>query len=68
MDGKPTRLFHPRLQDWTEHFQIGADASISGITAEGRTTVAVLGMNGELRVEQRYGEQLLGNYPCQKNT
>ena len=66
LDGAPTKLFHPRLQDWTEHFRIGADASILGITPEGRTTVAVLGMNSEMRVEQRYKEMLLGSYPCQK--
>ena len=68
MDGTPTKLFHPRLQNWKDHFRIGIDASVLGLTAEGRTTVEVLGINSELRVEQRYDEMLLGNYPCQKNS
>ncbi len=65
LDGKPTTLFHPRLQVWNEHFQIEDDASVMGITPEGRTTVSVLGINSEIRRRQRYKEMLLGNYPCQ---
>ena len=62
-----TRLFNPRQQNWDEHFQINSDASLSGLTPEGRATVIVLRLNEEERVEQRYGERLLGNYPCQSN-
>ena len=63
-----TRLFNPRQQIWREHFQINSDASLSGLTPEGRATVVVLRMNEAPRVEQRYGERLLGNYPCQNNS
>ena len=60
-----TKLFNPRQQNWREHFEIKSDASLAGLTPEGRATVAVLRMNEAPRVEQRYGEVLLGNYPCQ---
>lgn len=62
-----TKLFNPRKQNWDEHFQINADASLAGMTPEGRATVLVLRMNEAPRIEQRYGEGLLGNYPCQSN-
>ena len=60
-----TKLFNPRQQNWREHFEIKPDASLAGLTPEGRATVAVLRMNEAPRVEQRYGEAQLGNYPCQ---
>ncbi len=63
-----TRLFNPRWQKWAEHFQINADGSLSGLTPEGRATVVVLRMNEAQRVEQRFDERLLGNYPCQNNS
>jgi len=68
LTSEATKLFNPRQQKWDEHFQINSDASLSGITAEGRATVLVLRMNEEERVEQRHGETLLGNYPCQTNS
>ena len=61
---KPSRLFHPRMQNWDNHFQINPDASILGLTAEGRTTASVLRLNDPPRIEQRFKEYLLGNYPC----
>lgn len=68
LTGEATRLFNPRNQNWSEHFQINPDASLSGISPEGRATVLVLRLNEAPRVEQRFGERLLGNYPCQKNS
>ncbi len=47
-----TRLYNPRTDDWTEHFAwIGP--YVAGITAIGRTTVEVLQMNVQDRVEHR---------------
>ncbi len=60
-----TRLFNPRQQNWQDHFFINPDASLSGNTPEGRATALVLRMNESLRIEQRFDERLLGNYPCQ---
>ena len=62
-----TRLFNPRRQNWDEHFQVNSDASLTGLSPEGRATVLVLRMNEAPRIEQRFGERLLGDYPCQKN-
>lgn len=62
--GAPTRLYHPRQQAWADHFKLNPDATISGRTPEGRTTVAVLRFNDEERVNQRAGEMTVGDYPC----
>lgn len=49
-----TSLFNPRLQSWTEHFTWSEDGTqIIGLTAIGRTTVAALSLNSELRVRAR---------------
>ncbi len=66
--GKPSKLFHPRLQIWDDHFRINRDASVYGLTSEGRTAAIVMRMNDEERILQRYKEFLLGNYPCQNNS
>ncbi len=44
LTGKVVRLFHPREDDWREHFEwVGAE--VVGRTAVGRVTVAVLAIN-----------------------
>jgi len=49
-----TSVFNPRLQSWTEHFTWSEDGTqIIGLTAIGRTTVAALSLNSELRVRAR---------------
>ncbi len=47
-----TPLFHPRLHRWNDHFE-WKGVFIMGITPEGRTTVDVLDMNSDDRVELR---------------
>ena len=42
--GELTRLFHPRSDNWPDHFRI-AGPSIEGQTAIGRTTVTLLQFN-----------------------
>jgi 5-methylcytosine-specific restriction endonuclease McrA len=49
---KITRLYHPRLDDWEDHF-IKRDGEIAGRTAVGRTTVNVLRMNEDGRAQLR---------------
>lgn len=49
---KLTRLFHPRLDDWAEHFA-NRDGEIIGLTAVGRTTVHLLRMNEDGRLQLR---------------
>ena len=60
--GELKRLFHPRTDVWADHFRIVAPA-IEGLTAIGRTTVALLQFNhadslalrGELIAEGIFG-------------
>lgn len=51
-NGKITRLFHPRLDDWSDHFR-NRDGEIAGVTPIGRTTVNLLRMNQDGRLQLR---------------
>ncbi|MCA9139908.1 MAG: HNH endonuclease [Planctomycetales bacterium] len=53
--GEVTRLFHPRKDSWSDHFQ-WAGGSLIGKTPQGRATIAVLRVNLPRRVAFR--EQL----------
>ena len=46
------RLFHPRLDRWSDHFGLEG-VRISGLTAIGRATVHVLDLNDARRLELR---------------
>jgi HNH endonuclease len=50
--GDLTELFNPRCQSWSDHFE-RRGVLILGRTAVGRTTVAVLELNSEERLELR---------------
>ncbi len=63
--GEMTRLFHPRSDDWAEHFVEFASGEIFGISAIGRVTVDVLEMNVASRVELRYAIASLRQEPNQ---
>jgi len=52
--GKLTRLYHPRLDDWSDHFA-NRDGEITGRSAVGRTTVSLLRMNEDGRLQLREG-------------
>jgi hypothetical protein len=60
----PTFLFHPRQQQWNEHFELQVNFSLSGLTPAGRATVVVLRMNDAPRLKYRRFAQLMGEYPC----
>lgn len=47
-----TQLFHPRQQEWDEHFRWDG-IHIVGISAVGRTTIRVLCMNNDEQLELR---------------
>jgi hypothetical protein len=49
---KLTRLFDPRLDDWSEHFT-SRHGEIGGLTAIGRTTMNLLRMNEDSRLQLR---------------
>jgi hypothetical protein len=59
---KLERLFHPRKDEWAEHFRLEG-AMIVGTTAIGRTTAWLLEMNGDDRVELRATLIELGEWP-----
>jgi hypothetical protein len=50
--GDLTRLFHPRSDPWHDHFSWDGPV-LEGLTAIGRTTIDVLGINLPERVEHR---------------
>ena len=52
LTGALTELFHPRRQAWSEHFA-WRGIVIVGLTAVGRTTVFVLELNSDDRLELR---------------
>ncbi|MBV8525690.1 MAG: HNH endonuclease [Acetobacteraceae bacterium] len=60
--GKPVRLFHPRLDEWCDHFCI-AGAIIEPLTLEGEVTVRLLRLNEAQRVVERALLQTAGLYP-----
>ncbi len=48
------RLFHPRLDNWSEHFTIKVEAGeIHGLTEVGRATLSRLRMNSAAQVAAR---------------
>jgi 5-methylcytosine-specific restriction endonuclease McrA len=55
-------LFHPRRDRWDEHFAL-REALIVGLTPVGRTTVYVLGMNEQHRLNVRAELIAQGLYP-----
>lgn len=50
--GEITELFHPRHLHWKDHFKWNS-VWIAGTTPIGRTTVVVLDLNGEDRLDLR---------------
>ncbi len=62
--GKATFLFHPRRQQWHEHFRLNG-AVIEPLTPEGRVTVFVLRINALDRIIERDFQSQTGSYPCQ---
>lgn len=63
--GEMMRLFHPRKDTWGEHFIEQPSGEIEGLSAIGRVTVDVLGMNAENRVELRFAIAALRQEPNQ---
>jgi hypothetical protein len=60
--GLTVRLFHPRIDRWTDHFAI-AGYTIQGKTSLGRATVGQLDLNHATRIPIREAEALFGLFP-----
>ena len=50
--GRLTPLFNPREESWRDHFRL-AEAHIVGLTPVGRTTVFLLHLNSDVRLDER---------------
>ncbi len=63
--GELARLFHPRDEDWEDHFRWSASRphELEGRTATGRATIARLGMNRPEAVEVRRLLVTVGLFP-----
>lgn len=60
-DGNKTELFHPRRDNWSDHFTlVDGGERIVGLTPRGRATVAALDMNSPSRMKARELWYLLG--------
>lgn len=61
---EPCRLYHPRLDDWYQHFEWDDDEIIIiGKTAVGKTTLDLLKLNRESNINQRSLLRLVGLHP-----
>ena len=60
--GAIERLFHPRLDQWNEHFQLDG-SRIMPLTPVGRVTVRLLQLNNQERLFERNIWIALGRYP-----
>ena len=68
LTGERVRLYHPRRDRWSEHFQWSADyALIIGTTPIGRATVARLHLNRSGVVNLRESLRRLGLHPPQRS-
>jgi hypothetical protein len=60
--GKKVRLFHPREQQWDEHF-LWRETELVGVTAVGRATIQALALNSPEHLIIRSFEVLLDRHP-----
>jgi hypothetical protein len=62
--GENVPLFHPRKQQWSDHFRWSMDGTrVEGLTQAGRATVIVLRMNREAIVSARRRWVMVGWHP-----
>lgn len=52
LTGEIVSLFHPRRQNWQEHFRLNR-TRIEPLTASGRVTVKILRINDDERLQER---------------
>ncbi|MGH9847024.1 MAG: HNH endonuclease, partial [Blastocatellia bacterium] len=65
LSGDITPLFNPRTQNWHDQFELSG-ARIVGRTAIGRTTIALLRLNDDKRLNYRQNLIEAGRYPSVK--
>ncbi len=57
------RLFHPRQDEWDDHFQVGSFGTLFGKTPIGRVTIACLEINSQSQITARQLWIRLGLFP-----
>ncbi len=63
LTGAEVRLFHPRQDQWLEHFRLDDDGQIEPLSATGRVTVRQLRLNMPSQIAARRQWAKLGLYP-----
>jgi hypothetical protein len=61
--GADVRLFHPRQDQWLEHFHLNDDGQIEPLSATGRVTARQLRLNMPSQIAARRQWAKLGLYP-----
>lgn len=65
-DGTLVPIFHPREQQWNEHFCWSSDyTQVIGLTPTGRATIEALQMNRRALLNIRHLLYLIGKHPPQ---
>ncbi len=63
---QPTNLFHPRQQQWSEHFAWSENLQrVLGLTACGRATITTLALNRDSVMNLRRVLAQVGEHPAQ---
>jgi len=65
--GDSVPLFHPRIEDWSDHFEWN-DRVVAGRTSIGRATVAALDLNHPRRLRIREAEEWFDLFPPDAST
>lgn len=64
LTGRKALLYHPRSDEWNEHFMWNKDfTEIIGLTTTGRATIKALKLNRERIIKIRKSLYLLGKHP-----
>lgn len=61
--GTEVRLFHPREDQWLDHFRLNSNGQIEPLTPTGRVTVRQLRLNATRQIAARVQWAKLGLYP-----
>jgi hypothetical protein len=63
VDGQKVPLFHPREEEWGQHFLLTTDFRFEGRTPTGRATIDAIRMNRPAIVAIRRELNLLDRFP-----
>ncbi len=61
-NAKPVRLFNPRIDFWTDHFELFGVAILSK-TEIAEVTILILKLNADVRIRERQVFKTEGTYP-----